>query len=92
MLFAKVDLRIIGVAVDILKLLPAIGTIIGGAISCGINILSLEIIVHQAINYFTTRYLADLNPEKIKKMCEEYNDDIYGITYIKNLFNFYEKQ
>ena len=25
-------------------------------------------------------------------MCEEYNDDIDGITYLKNLFNFYEQE
>ena len=91
MLIGKATLRITGVVVDILKLLPGIGTIIGGAISYEINILSLELTAHQAINYFTTRFLAYLNPEKIKKMCEEYNNDIDGITYIKNLFNFYEK-
>ena len=92
MLVGKTTLRVTGVVVDILKLLPGIGTIIGGAISCGINVLSLELTAHQAISYFTTRFLADLNPDKIKKMCQEYNNDIDGITFIKNLFNFYENQ
>ena len=90
MLLIKTTLRITGVAIDILKLLPGIGTIIGGAITCGINILSLEINAHQAIKYFTDRFLADLNPDKIIKMCEEYNNNIDGITYVKNLFDFYE--
>ena len=92
MLVGKVILRITGVIFDVLKLLPLLGTIIGGAISCGINVVSLEIVGNQAITYFTGRFLADLNPENIINMCKEYNDDIEGITYIKNLFNFYENQ
>ena len=92
LLMAKAALRTSGVLLDILKILPGIGTIIGGAISCGINITSLEIAGHQAIRYFTDKFLIELNPEKIKIMCEEYNDDIDGITYLKNLFNFYEQE
>ena len=92
LLMAKTALRTSGVLLDILKMLPGIGTIIGGAISCGINITSLEIAGHQAIRYFTDKFLIELNPEKIKIMCEEYNDDIDGITYLKNLFNFYEQE
>ena len=30
--------------------------------------------------------------DNIINMCKEYNDDIDGITSIKNLFNFYENQ
>jgi uncharacterized protein (DUF697 family) len=47
MLVGKAVLRITGVAIDILKLLPFIGTIIGGAISCGINVASLELVANQ---------------------------------------------
>ena len=92
LLMGKATLRIAGVLVDIFKLLPGIGTIIGGALSCGINVTSLKITGNQAIEYFTGKFLADLNPEKVKTMCEEYNDDIDGITYLKNLFNFYERK
>ena len=46
MLVGKAVLRITGVAIDILKLLPFIGTIIGGAISCGINVASLELVAN----------------------------------------------
>ena len=92
MIVGKVILRIAGVAIDIVKLLPFTGTIIGGAVSCGINVVSLELVGIQAIEYFIGRFLADLNPEKMINMCKEYNDDIDGITCIKNLFNFYENQ
>lgn len=92
MLVGKAVLRITGVAIDILKLLPFIGTIIGGAISCGINVASLELVANQAINYFSEKFLVNLSPDKIITMCKEYNDDIDGITSIKNLFNFYENQ
>ena len=92
LLMAKAALRTSGVVLDILKILPGIGTIIGGAISCGINITSLEIAGHQAIRYFTNKFLIEVSPEKIKTMCEEYNDDIDGIAYLKNLFNFYEQE
>ena len=50
MLVRKVILRNTGVVVDALKGLPVIGTIIGGAISCGINVLSLEVAANQIIN------------------------------------------
>ena len=89
-LFAKATLRIAGVVVDSLKLLPGLGIIIGGALSCGINVSSYELTGHQAIRFFTKKFLDNLNPDKIKTMCREYNDDINGITYVKNLFNFYE--
>ena len=92
LLMGKATLRIAGVLVDIFKLLPGIGTIIGGALSCGINVTSLKITGNQAIEYLTGKFLSDLNPEKVKTMCEEYNDDIDGITYLKNLFNFYERK
>lgn len=92
MLIGKTSLRISGFSVDALKLLPGIGTIFGGALSCGINVTSLELTGHQAIKYFTNKFLNDSDPEKIKIMCKEYNDDIDGITCIKNLFNFYENQ
>ena len=86
-LVGKVVLRITGVVVDILKLLPGIGTIIGGAISCGVNVASIEAVGHQAINYFTARFLANLSPERIINMVQQYNDNIDGITYIRGLFN-----
>ena len=91
-LYAKAALRFSGVAVDLLKLLPFLGTIIGGALSCGINVASLEITGHQAIKYFTNKFLNEFNPQGVINMCKEYNDDINGITCIKNLFNFYENQ
>ncbi len=87
MLIGKVVLRISGVVVDALKLLPGIGTIIGGALSCGVNVTSIEVTGHQAINYFTSRFLANLSSEKIMSMCQQYNDNIDGINYIKDLFN-----
>ena len=92
MLVGKASLRIAGVAFDLLKLLPFIGTLFGGAISCGINVASLELVGNQAINYFSERFLDNLNPEKIISMCKDYNDNIDGISCIKNLFNFYENQ
>ena len=91
-LVGKAVLRITGVAIDILKLLPLLGTIIGGAISCGINVASLELVANQAIRYFSEKFLTNLSPEKIITMCKEYNEDIDGFTCIKNLFNFYENQ
>ena len=91
-LCAKAALRFSGVAVDLLKILPGLGTIIGGALSCGINVASLEITGHQAIKYFTNKFLNEFNPQGVINMCKEYNDDINGITCIKNLFNFYENQ
>jgi hypothetical protein len=91
-LCAKAMLRFSGVAVDLLKIIPVLGDIIGGAISCGINVASLEITGHQAIKYFTNRFLNEFNPQGVINMCKEYNDDINGITCIKNLFNFYENQ
>lgn len=92
MLMGKTILRISGVAVDALKIIPGIGIIFGGALSCGINVASLELTGHQAIKYFTNKFLNETDPVKIKIMCKEYNDDIDGITCIKNLFNFYENQ
>lgn len=91
LLVGKVILRITGVVVDALKGLPVIGTIIGGAISCGINVVSLEVVGHQAINYFVDKFLNNLTPEKIISMCQEYNNNIDGFTCLKNLFDFYEK-
>ena len=92
MLVGKVILRISGVAVDILKLLPAIGTIIGGAISAGINVASIELVGNQAINYFCDKFLQSLNSEKIISMCQEYNNNIDGFKYLQKLFKFYENK
>ena len=92
LLVGKVILRITGVVVDALKGLPVIGTIIGGALSCGINVGSLELAANQAINYFVAKFLDNLSPEKIISMCQEYNNNIDGFTYLKNLFIFYENQ
>ena len=91
-LVGKVILRITGVVVDALKVLPVIGTIIGGAISCGINVVNLEVAGHQAINYFVDRFLNKLSPAIIILMCQEYNNNIDGFTYLKKLFDFYENQ
>ena len=91
-LCAKAVLRFSGVTVDLLKLFPGLGTIIGGAISCGINVASLEITGHQAIKHFTDKFLNEFKPQCVLNMCKEYNDDIDGITCIKNLFHFYENQ
>ena len=92
LLVGKVILRITGVVVDALKGLPVIGTIIGGALSCGINVGSLELAANQAINYFVAKFLDNLSPEKIISMCQEYNNNIDGFTYLRNLFIFYENQ
>ena len=92
LLVGKVILRITGVLVDALKGLPVVGTIIGGALSCGINIGSLKLTSNQAINYFVAKFLDNLSPEKIISMCQEYNNNIDGFTYLKNLFVFYENQ
>ena len=89
-LVGKVILRITGVAVDVAKLLPGIGTIIGGGISAGINVISLELAANQAINYFCEQFLNNLNSEKIKSMCQEYNNNVDGFKNLKDLFNFYE--
>ena len=86
-LVGKVVIRVIGVGVDILKLVPPIGTILGGAISCGVNVISIEATGNQAISYFTERFLDNLSPDRIIYMCQQYNDNIDGITYIKDLFN-----
>ena len=91
-LCTKAVLRISGVAVDIFKLFPGLGTFAGGAASSVINVASLEITGHQAIKYFTNKFLNEFNPQGVLNMCKEYNDDIDGITYIKNLFHFYENQ
>ena len=90
LLVGKVILRISGVAVDASKILPGIGTIIGGALSAGINITSLELTAKQAINYFCERFLDNLNSERIISMCQEYNNNIDGFQYLENLFNFSE--
>jgi uncharacterized protein (DUF697 family)/ABC-type dipeptide/oligopeptide/nickel transport system ATPase component len=90
LLVGKVILRISGVAVDAAKILPGIGTIIGGALSAGINITSLELTAKQAINYFCERFLDNLNSEGIISMCQEYNNNIDGFQYLENLFNFSE--
>ena len=90
LLVGKVILRISGVAVDAAKILPGIGTIIGGALSAGINITSLELTAKQAINYFCERFLDNLNSERIISMCQEYNNNIDGFQYLENLFNFSE--
>ena len=91
-LCTKAVFRISGIAVDISKLFPGLGTVAGGIASSVINVASLEITGHQAIRYFTNRFLNEFNPQVVLNMCKEYNDDIDGITCIKNLFHFYENQ
>ena len=85
-LISKVILRSGGVVVDLLKLLPPIGTIIAGAISCGVNLSSAKLTGNQAISYFLEKVTNEKNYLYLINISQNFNDNIEGFSLLKNRF------
>ena len=85
-LISKVILRSGGVVVDLLKLLPPIGTIIAGAISCGVNLSSVKLTGNQAISYFLEKVTNEKNYLYLINISQNFNDNIEGLSLLKNRF------
>ena len=87
-LVGKVVLRVAGIVIDILKLAPPLGTIIGGAISAGVNIASVKLTGEQVISYFLDKFIKEIDCNYLINMCESYNNNIDGFKYLKEYINF----
>lgn len=90
-LVSKVILRVAGLVIDILKLAPPLGTIIGGAASAGINVASIKLTGEQAISYFLDKFIREIDANYLINMFESYNNNIDGFNYLEEYFLFYEK-
>ena len=91
MLVGKTILRIGGVTVDVLKLLPPLGTIIAGGVSAGINVGSIKLTGNQAISYFLEKFIKEVDYNYLVNMSESYNNNINGFTYLKEYFKFIQE-
>ena len=82
----KLILRVGGFVVDILKLAPPLGYIVGSAMSCGINVASVYTTGEQAIAYFLNRFKNEQQTIYIMNLYKEYNNCIDGFTELKKYF------
>ena len=82
----KLILRLGGVVVDILKLAPPLGIIVGSAASAGINVTSVWTTGNQAIAYFLNLFKNDKQTIYIMNLYNEYNNCINGFTRLKKYF------
>ena len=82
----KFLLRIGGVAVDILKLAPPLGYIVGSAASAGINVSSAYTTGEQAIAYYLNIFQNEKQVTYLLKLYKEFNSCIDGFSYLKQYF------
>lgn len=82
----KFILRVGGIAVDCLKIIPPFGYVIGGLVSSGINITSAWTTGNQAIAYFVEKFKTEQHIIYILDLYSEYNKSIDGLSYLKNYF------
>ena len=90
-LVSKVVLRAGGIVMDVLKLAPPLGTIIAGAVSAGVNVVSVKLTGEQAISYFLERFTKEIDYKYLINMCNNYNNNIDGFKYLKEYLNFAEE-
>ena len=87
LLVSKLALRAGGIIADVMKLAPPFGTIIGMAMSCGVNIASAKVVGEQAISFFLAKLIKEKNINYLFNISEDFNNNIDGFELIKNRFD-----